>query len=164
MRFFNYAIGLVFVGCLMLSGGCGESIKSAEDIRKSWNNTNMERITSLYALYQRSHIYRGPADEAKFKEYIQSLDEGTLGLVRVDINKLDDLFVSERDSEPFEIRYGVRGSDRDPPVPVVFEKTGVDGVRKVGFNARKIIGIGNEQEYQDLLSGKQSTADPAPAY
>lgn len=164
MHFFNYAIGLVFVGCLMLSGGCGESIKSADDIHNSWNNTNMERITSLYVLYQRSHVYRGPANEAKFKDYIRSLDEGTLSLVRVDIDKLDDLFISERDSEPFEIRYGVRGNDRGPRVPVVFEKTGVDGVRKVGFNAKKIIDVDNEQEYQDLLSGKLPTTEAAPAY
>lgn len=154
MRFFKYAIGLVLVS-MVLSCGCGESRNSADDIRNSWNNTNMERLISLYIQHQRSHIWRGPADEAKFKEYIRSLDEGSLASFRIEADKLDDLFINERDSEPFEIRYKLKGSARSPRLPIVFERTGVDGIRKVGFNAKKIIDVDNEQDYQDLLAGKQ---------
>ena len=42
----------------------------------------------------------------------------------------DEIFISERDSQPFKIRYGI-SSDRDEAI--VFEAVGVDGKRMVGF-------------------------------
>ncbi|MEN0110145.1 MAG: hypothetical protein AAF805_05440, partial [Planctomycetota bacterium] len=53
--------------------------------------------------------------------------------IGVDAASIDGLFVSERDGQPFNIRFGVRGSAMGSKEPVVFEAEGEDGRRMVGF-------------------------------
>ena len=40
------------------------------------------------------------------------------------------------------------------PEPVVFEKTGVDGVRLVAFTGQKLEQISDDTKYQELLKRK----------
>lgn len=129
-------------------GGCGSD--AANDIIRDSNRTNIQRLTNLYLRYQMDNKWRGPANEKAFREFIPTLHPNTLELIGVKPDDLDSLFKSERDSEPFQITYGLRGSMQGTDNPVVFEKTGVGGVRQVGFTSLAIREISNDSELAEL--------------
>jgi hypothetical protein len=79
-----------------------------------------------------------------------------LANIGVDPAALDQLFVSGRDGEPFRVRYGVPGHILGSNAPVVFESSGVDGKRIVGFLNMTTQEVDNV-EYERLWSG---AADP----
>jgi hypothetical protein len=123
------------------------------------NATNLQRLANLYLAYQTDNSWVGPPDEAKFKEFIRSIKPEVLQRVGVDPANVDAVFTGDRDGEPFKVRYGVKGSVMGSFEPVVFEATGVDGKRLVGF-----LDMTNREveaaEYDDLFSGKVKAAGP----
>jgi hypothetical protein len=122
------------------------------------NRTNMQRLANLYFTYQSQHEWRGPATEAEFKSFLHGYNLHKLERIGVDPNALDSLFVSERDGQPFKIRYGVLGSAMGSSAPVIFEATGDGKRRMVGFldmQQREV----DESEYDTLWS---ATASHAP--
>ena len=149
---------LLVGNCLLavvLSGCSNRSDPQAAIARV--NETNLQRLANLYFTFQSKQNWRGPADEAEFKAFLRSYNPAKLSRIGIDPNKLDDLFLSERDGEPFKIRYGVPGSAMGSTEPVVFETTGVGGTRLVGFlnmEQREV----DAAEYDALWS-----ADPMPA-
>ena len=148
---------LLLIGVLLFSCGavvgCGEGRRSADDITRRANGNNMQRLMNLYTRHQLTNSGEGPADETQFKEFIRNLGESSLTKVGIDVNAIDDVFVSEDDSQPFEIRYKVYGGSRGSNQAIVFQRTAVEGKRKIGFTSRKIIEA-DDQEYEDLLAGK----------
>jgi hypothetical protein len=80
-----------------------------------------------------------------------------LEMMRVDPAKVDDLFVCERDGQPFIIKYGQSGGIMSK-LPVVFEKEGRDGMRQVAFTNGQVEEA-DSARYQELLqSGKKTAA------
>jgi hypothetical protein len=121
----------------------------------SVNGTNIQRLANLYFTYQSQHEWRGPADEAEFKSFLEKYNPHKLARIGVDPNALDKLFINERDGQPFKIRYGVRGSAMGSSAPVIFESTGDGKGRLVGFldmQQREV----DESEYNSLWSAKPS--------
>lgn len=139
---------LLFLGMVT---GCSDSV-DPNDAVASANSTNLQRVTSLYLTFQQEHDWRGPADEAEFKEFVRSYDPARLARINVDPNKVEELFKSERDGEPFKIRYDVPGNMMGSTEPVVFESVGVGGRRMVGFLSMEQREVDNE-EYETLLAG-----------
>ena len=136
---------LILFFCLSLCAGCGSGRKSVAEIM----DTNIKKVRALYSFYMTNHRYRGPKDEDAFKKWLAST-EGRFAIKRMemDATKLEDYFISERDGEPFEIRYGLKGI-RDHAI--VFEKTGdEDGKRLVALG--KPIAC-DEELYNDYLTG-----------
>jgi hypothetical protein len=119
----------LFVGTLV---GCSNSSDPVDAVTKA-NATNLRRLASLYFAYQSENNWRGPADEAQFKKFIQGVNPAKLNRVGIDPAKIDEIFINERDGQPFKIRYGVLGNVRGSTEPVVFEATGEGGNRMVGF-------------------------------
>ena len=117
---------------LVLLGGCRGGIDPQEELAKA-NATNLQRLASLYWTFQSEHNWMGPKDEASFRKFIQSYNRDQLARVGVDADSIDGLFVCSRDNEPFKFRWSVMGSMMGSSEPVVFESTGVDGQRRVGF-------------------------------
>ena len=144
----------VILSCCVLQSGCGGRGNAADDLVRRANKTNMNRLITMYAQYQRTNKGVGPKDEAKFKAFINESNTATLERMGVDPGAVDDIFISERDSEPFDIRFGVYGATRGSFQAIIFEKTGLKGVRQVGFSNREIWDVEDDQEYQDLLEGK----------
>jgi hypothetical protein len=101
----------------------------------------------------------GPADEAVFREFIRTYDAKKLARIGVDPQAFDALFVSDRDGQPFKIRYGVPGSARGSREPVIFESQGVDGKWQVGFLDMDVREA-DDEEYERLWSGNA----PQPEY
>jgi hypothetical protein len=140
--------------CLMLATatGCGGHNAAEKAIAKV-NATNIQRLANLYFTYQMKNEWRGPTDEAEFKDFIRGLDPRKLTRIGIDPNAIDELFINERDEQLFKIRYSVAGSAMGSAEPVVFESVGVRGKRMVGFlnmEQREVDGA----EYNDLWAGK----------
>lgn len=146
--------------CLLLLAavaGCGGGTDGNATLAEL-NSTNIKRLANLYFTYQLSNDFRGPKDEADFKKFLSSVDPEKLTRIGIDPNAIDALFVSQRDNQPFKVRYGVRGSAMGSSEPVIFEAEGVDGKREVGFlnmTQREV----DAAEYDALWAGKT----PAPA-
>ena len=137
-------------GCLLISGCLGGN--SAESSLASLNDQNIKRLANLYFTFQKQNNWEGPEDEEQFKEFIRTYSPRKLERIGIDPAKTDDLFVNERDGEPFKIRYGVLGSMMGSNEPVVFESTGVRGKKMVGFlnmTQREV----EQSEYDDLWEG-----------
>lgn len=117
------------------------------------NPSNVHRLCNLYNYYQARNGWKGPASEVAFREFIGQQPERILARMGVKGDDLDGLFTSERDGQPFEIRFGVAGNSRGSDEPVVFERTGLNGLRMVGFTSSKHREV-DAGEY-DRLRGKQ---------
>ena len=113
------------------AAGCGSA--DPEDLVRKANETNLQKLGSFYLLFQRENGWQGPADEAVFKEFITTYSPQELERIGVDPSRVDELFVSERDGEPFLIRYGVPGSPLGSTAAVVFEATGDGTKRRIAF-------------------------------
>ncbi len=147
----------VLGGCVVagLIVGCSGS-SDPDSAIASVNKTNIERLANLYFTYQSLHEWHGPPDESQFKSFLHGYNAHKLSRIGVDPNALDQLFVSERDGQPFKIRYGVQGSSMGSMAPVIFESVGNGKGRMVGFlnmEQREV----NESEYNTLWSEKVST-------
>lgn len=141
-------------------GGCSNG-SNPESALANANGNNIQRLANLYFTYQSEHDWRGPADEAAFKEFLRNYNPANLQRIGIDPSKIDELFISERDGEPFKIRYGVPGSVMGSSEPVIFEATGDGTHRQVGFlnmTQREV----DASEYDALWAGK-GTSLPQPA-
>lgn len=141
----------LLVGMIVAQVGCSPDASDPDVVISQSNKTNIQRLRNLYVMYQMNHGFQGPKDEAEFKEYIKAADISILEPMGVDPAKVDELFISERDNEPFVVKYGVPTTSRGSGDPVIFEKTGVGGKKMVAFlnmTEREV----DDAEYQQLLN------------
>jgi hypothetical protein len=140
------------VVCLVLAVGCSQD-RQVAGIVAAKNDSNLKRLANLYQSYQLRHSSQGPKDEAAFKGYIQyDMPAHRLEMMQIDPNNLDALFVSERDGQPFRVRYGV-GGGAGWVVAVVFEQQGVGGEKQVGFTDGTVESA-DENRYRQLLEDR----------
>lgn len=116
---------LGFVVCFIL--GCGKTLPGVK-----FNQTNIRRLRTAYNIYARLNNLQGPKSEQEFKEFLKTDLTAKVRLERigVDIASVDDIFISERDEQPFRVRYGLKGSKDQG---VIFEEEGIDGKRFVAL-------------------------------
>jgi hypothetical protein len=146
-------IGSLLVG---LVTGCSNG-NNPESALANVNGTNIQRLANLYITFQSENDWRGPADESEFKTFLRSYNPAKLERIGIDPSNIDALFISERDGQPFVIRYGVQGSVMGSSEPVVFEAIGDGSTRLVGFlnmTQREV----DATEYDALKSGKVAAA------
>ena len=154
MSFFTLRFGvcfLVLLGALATLTGCRGV--DADSMIADANDSNVKRLATLYSFFHIQNRYKGPKSEEQLREFIETQDASRLKRGGIDATKLDELFVSERDGEPFVVRYGVNTVIRGPSLPVVFESTGVDGTRQVGF-CNGLMKEVDEEEYDRLMAGE----------
>lgn len=155
MKFSTYVVSTCVIAISLLVG-CSKSVDPSDAVGHA-NSTNLQRVTNLYLAYQTENNWVGPQDETKFKEFITGLRATLLTRIGVDAANLDQVFVSDRDGQPFKIRYGVIGNAMGSTEPVIFESVGVGGMRKIGtlnMEQREV----DEQEYESLWAGKAPLA------
>jgi hypothetical protein len=143
------AVAFALVGC---------SDKTATQVA-AMNKSNIQRVSNLYAAHQNMKGGKGPKDEASFKAFVAEFDPAKLKMMGVEPGKTDELFKSERDGQPFVIRYGI-GGGRGSVSAVVFEQTGKDGKREVGFTSADPQEV-DDAKYKELLAGKGNISPPA---
>jgi hypothetical protein len=138
--------------------GCGRGDDPAARIAEM-NNSSIRRVANLYNAFQLRKGMKGPKDKTEFTSFIQNeMSPVKLERMQVDKTNIEGLFTSERDEQPFEIRYGV-GGGLGSANAVVFEKEGVDGMRQVAFTNGTVEEMAAAQ-YDEHLQGK---AAPVPA-
>ncbi len=126
--------------------GCGSGVKTVADL----NNTNIMRLHSAYKIYMNSNSMRGPKSEEELKEFLTSNNTAKALLKRMNITPEDvpGFFVSERDNQPFKVRWGLNGvADH----AIVFEDTGIDGMRMVALSKPREL---DDSEYEGYWSGE----------
>lgn len=138
--------------------GCGSG-DVADKMFAEANDMNIKRVSSLYAVYQAQHKFKGPKDEAELKSFVSQQNEKQLARIGVDPANLDELFISERDNQPFKIRWELVAKPRQGPVPIVFEQTGVDGKFMVAFSSYICREV-EKVEYDELWAGKRDEEIP----
>lgn len=149
----RWAAAVAVAGGLVGLAGCGRD--GTADAVAGMNPDNAHRLANLYAAHQNFKGGKGPKDEAAFKAFVREYDAAKLGMMGVDPGNVDALFVSDRDGQPFQVRYGV-GGGRGSSDPVVFEKAGRDGRKQVGYTDGSVTEV-DAGEAQRLLAAK-----PAP--
>ncbi len=145
-------LGWVLLLGLISLTGCGRD-NSAKSILARVNQSNIQRLGNLYNKYQSEHKWLGPPDEASFRTYVSNTPPARLDLLGIDPNNIEELFKSERDGENFVFRYKVPGSAMGKVDPVVFEKTGLNGKRMVGFTNKAPVEV-DTTDYEAWLAGK----------
>lgn len=154
MSFFTLRSGIclsVLLGTLVAFAGCGGT--DVNSMIAAANDTNVKRLATLYSYFHIQNRNKGPKNEEQLRQFIESQDADRLKRGGIDATKLDDLFISERDNEPFVVRYRVNTVIRGPALPVIFESTGVDGMRQVGFCNGSMKEV-DADEYDRLMAGK----------
>lgn len=144
------ALGGVVAGLCACLAGCGGD--GARRMIAANNDTNVKRLGTLYGMFHLRNEFRGPRDEAEFRAFIGGQDPARLALAGVDPKALDGLFVGERDRLPLRIRYGVNTRVRGPDLPVVFEQSGREGRRQVGFTGGSVRDV-ESADYEALWHG-----------
>jgi hypothetical protein len=141
--------------------GCTSSDQIARTVQAK-NDSHIKQLANLYYAYQRTHGWRGPSDESTLKQFAQTgLDPKKLIIMNITRDNLDDIFISDRDHEPFRVKYNLEG-DQSVPSAVVFEDKGIGGQRQVAFNIGTVQLV-TDDEYQKLWDdkGNQKSFEPA---
>lgn len=144
---------LLVVGLFL---GCGGD--SISDTFREMNKLKMRKLANSYVMFASVNDSVGPKDADELKNFIQT-DERVpprLGMSSGDLDNLDDLFISDADGEPFTIRYGLKIRTDEDRSPLVFDNTGVDGMRRVALADNRILEVTNEKRYQRLMDGRLS--------
>lgn len=152
---FRLIHGLLIAGLsissLTGSAGCGRD-SSPRAVLAKVNKCNIQRLANLYHKYQSEHRWVGPPNEEAFRKYVSSLPPSRLEMLGIDPNDIENLFRSERDGETFNIRFNVPGSAMGKIDPVIFERVGVKGKRRVGFTNKPPLEVTDEL-YENYLAG-----------
>jgi hypothetical protein len=150
---------LLSAACVL--AGCGGGVDPDSAVAAA-NSNNIQRLSNLYLAFQSENGRVGPADDASLKEFIRGLPPNTLTRIGVEPGNVDAIFVSERDGQPFKLRYKVVGSMMGSNEPVVFESEGVDDKKMVGFlnmTQREV----DSAEYDSLFAKGSAGAGPSTA-
>lgn len=141
---------VVLLGVLAVAAGCLQQ-DPASRIAAA-NNSNIRRLSNLYQACRLHNNNQGPKDQAELKSFLQhGMSATRLQRMQVDPDNIDGLFVSERDGQPFVIRYGVDGG-LGAIDAVVFEQQGQGGKRQVGFTNGSVEEVDNAR-YDQLHKG-----------
>jgi hypothetical protein len=133
---------------LAISASC--SMDSVASVTAAKNDSNIKRVVNLYNAYQLLHGYQGPKDEKALRDFVSSgaIPDKNLQMMGIDSKNLDRIFKSGRDGKPFKTRYGVTGG-RAVSDALVFEDTGADGKKLVGFNGPVVEEV-DDARYKEL--------------
>ncbi len=123
--------------------GCGsQQVPSLADV----NNTNIKKLRGAYGLFLFQHNLQGPESEEELKQYLRTDAGAKVKLERMGmtLDDIESIFISERDGQPFKVRYGLKGLGDHA---AVFEAEGLDGKRQVALTIPREV---DEAEYDKL--------------
>jgi len=137
-----------------LSVGCLVGCSKPQDLTKDTQESHMKPLAILYGRYIGQHQGRPPRDKAAFKSFIES--QGKEYLEHLGVKNADDLFISERDGEPYVVHYGKLDlrSQRLGGFVTMYEKKGADGLRFVASELGTIEKLTDEEFAQAVPKAK----------
>jgi hypothetical protein len=151
-------VSVLLLGGLVWCAGCGSGNPqaAAKAVVRRYNDTNGKRLANFYGQYQ-SEFLSGPKDEKTFKQFIASKPASALEEMGVTADGVDGLFVSERDKQPFFVRYGLKRPTGGRQA-LVFENQGVRGTALVVFGGPKEVAV----PVAELGAYKKGEKDESP--
>jgi hypothetical protein len=131
---------------LLILAGCGSPTAP--------QTSDLENSHLRWLLKVRTHaLSQGKAlmNQDDYKRHIESLDPALRDTVMqgAKVSSVDELFKSERDTQPYVIIYGKPPAGVNADV-VGYEQSGVDGKRYVGFGLG-IIEEADETRFNELI-------------
>ncbi len=149
--------------CLVCSTlGCGGD--NLASTYKEMNKLNMQKLARAYVMFASVNKGMGPKDAAELENFIKT-DERVaprLGVSSGDLGNVGDWFISDADGEPFEIRYGLKIRPVEDYSPLVFDKTGVDGMRRVARADNLVLEITDDKKYDQMWTGRVLAKEKGP--
>lgn len=132
----------MIISCSLMLAGCGGEQQAAAQRESS----HLKPLVVIYGQYL-ARTGQPPPSEEVFKKFVA--ERGTPLLTKIGIDVVDDVFVSERDGQPYVVVYGSppEGLARDL---VAYEQTGVDGKRLVGYSLGLVAEV-DEDEFRELV-------------
>ena len=151
----------MLAAALTLLVGCGQAPRDAKSIIREANDVNGRRLVNLYGQYQAIHGH-SPKTEQAFRKGIEARGQTTLEEMGVPTGDLSPLFVSERDGQPFEIRYAAPYSPGSRQA-LIFESRGVEGRRAIYFTGGTIVHVPESEcaAYRSGSMDRKPDDDPA---
>lgn len=145
----NHRAAVLVVLLVGILSGCGPTKGDAKAFVQKINSSNGRRLVNLYAQYQ-GEYGSGPKSDVIFKKYIAAKSPASLEEIGVAPGSIDKLFISERDGQPFSIRYGIPYAGGLQQA-VVFESQGQGGKVNVFFFGLKTLEVtaGEVAAYKD---------------
>jgi len=107
----------------------------------------LERLLGSYKAFVVKNK-KGPANEAALRTFLLALSQEEKNNLKIG-DDLDALFVSPRDQQKYEVRYGLPLTVGGATEAVAWEKTGQDGHRYVALNIGYVQQY-SEQDFQEL--------------
>lgn len=148
-----FHLTILGVVCLSVFSGCTNEVNSK---LKAANATNLHKLANAFKLFANLHNYQGPKSADELKEFLkthQSIAKN-LEIMGLDRDNLDPYFVSSVDGEPFVVRWGIKLKRQGGKEPIVFDKKGLNGIRRVMLANGTLLNVDDEVEYKELLEGK----------
>lgn len=119
--------GWLLIGLIVVAtSGCGGGAAKQKAVEE--NASNLKPLAVLYGRFCQQHRGKGPANEEEFKKFVQAFSADELKTIGA--TSADDVFVSARDKQPFQIRYGLQMAGAAEVI--AWEQTGADGRRMIG--------------------------------
>ena len=151
------------------ASGCSPTPEQQmKDAFRNAYRENGRRLVAMYARFMESpdqpvkgpDDFKGPADEKELRDFIRKMPAEALSDMGISGADSDELFKSERDGQPFRIRYGIKGG-LGKVYAVLCEARGINGKVKV-FRSN---GSSTEVSAADVdayMAGKHDEQPPAP--
>lgn len=136
-------LGCGVLGCGLLMG-CGASRTAPEQLERS----NLKPLAILYGRFMARHRGLRPANEAEFKQYIES--DGSDLQSSYGVTDTEDLFVSPRDKTPYVVLYGDPRNQVNQDL-IAYEQEGVEGNRLV-VDSLAIVREVDEDHFRELVA------------
>jgi hypothetical protein len=135
---------------LIVTPGCGS------DEVNSPTAVKLRGLANLYLDYAVARNGQGPAGEQAFRKHIRGMPDFVVKNNGLDPDSLDSAFVSQRDQEPFVVRYGTRITDLrgDSRQVIAHEKSGKNGKRLVVYASTRV-DLVDEARLQELTSASK---------
>ena len=137
---------LAISALLLIASGCTRNQKQSAPQETS----SLKSLAIVYGRYLGTHRGEPPADEAGFKQFVQSLPPEQLAAMKA--TDTNQLFTSARDHEPYVIVYG---KPTGPPGPagspvIAYERTGIEGKRFVASSMGAVEEV-DEARFKQLV-------------
>jgi hypothetical protein len=152
-NFYGIVSCFVFSAILISTVGCGGG-QLATDVNEN-NKTNIQKLLNLITLHQK-RTNKAAESADMLREWLATSNniDQNLELMGIDKEKLDEYLVSDRDGEPFDVRWGTFMARGGASEPYVFEKVGIEGIRQVMWTSGGGITEVDEEEYDKLRKGQ----------
>jgi hypothetical protein len=122
------AFALTLMGMMCLTTGCRHHA-SVDPAR-----SRLTAIATLYCRFQIAHHGALPQNESQLREFIDSYPNLPEVLHQARVAVAEELFVSERNGQPFVLLFGDDANRREDGI-IAYERGPVDDRRMVGYRA-----------------------------